>query len=107
MNNLAQGQVWIADLPAPINRRPVLILTRSSALPHLNNVTVATISRKIRGVDTEVELSPRDGVVHDCAVSLDNIMTIPQHLLVRHIVNLSNEQLNEVYEAIHHAFDLP
>jgi mRNA interferase MazF len=107
VDELAQGQIWIAELPPPINRRPVLILTRTGALAHLEKVTIATISRKIRGIDTEVVLSTADGVAQACAVSLDNIITLPQHCLSRYITRLSAERMNEVFEAIRQAFDLP
>lgn len=107
VDELAQGQIWLADLPPPIHRRPVLVLTRTHALPHLTKVCIATISRNIRGTDTEVVLSPSDGVAQRCAVSLDNILTLPQDTLVRYITELSAGRMNEVFEAIHRAFDLP
>lgn len=106
-NSLAQGQVWLADLPSPINTRPVVILTRSDVLSRMRNVTVATITTNIRGLDTEVEILTSDGVRQRCAVSLDNILTLPQHYLVHFIAQLNTQKMNEIFEAIHVAFDLP
>ncbi|MGF1632853.1 MAG: type II toxin-antitoxin system PemK/MazF family toxin [Phycisphaerae bacterium] len=57
-------------------RRPVLILTRESALTHLANVTVAPVTTRMRGIDTEVELDPvKDGVALRSALSCDNLAT--------------------------------
>lgn len=104
----AQGQIWLAALPPPIHDRPVLILTRTSALRTMSNVTVATISSKARGVATEVSLSPEtDGVARSCCVSLDNIFAIRADYLDHFISQLSSERMNEVFEAIHAAFELP
>jgi mRNA interferase MazF len=104
----SQGQIWMADLPAPLHRRPVLILTRSSAIAHLQNVTIATISSRVRGIDAEVELTPQsDQVAQQCAVSLDNLLTLPKHYLDRFVCDLSAERMNEVFAAIHIALALP
>ncbi len=48
MSEAEQGEVWWADLPQPVGRRPVLVLTRSDAIPVLANVTVAPLTRSIR-----------------------------------------------------------
>jgi mRNA interferase MazF len=102
-----QGQIWWTNLPEPLGWRPVLIITRSDALPKLLWVTVAPLTRTIRGIESEVVLEPTDGVPERCAVSLDNIATVEQDLLVQHITTLSAERMNEVWEALHYAFDLP
>lgn len=101
---LHQGEVRWAMLPAPVGRRPVLILTRTGALRHLSNVTVAPITRTIRGIDTEVLLSESDGVPTVCAVSLDNIQTLPQGRMEELIAELTSSRMNEVFLAIRAAF---
>jgi mRNA interferase MazF len=62
-------------------RRPVLVLTRDEALPRLRNVVVALVTRTVRGIETEVEIGPADGMPVECAVSLDNLRTVPRGLL--------------------------
>lgn len=107
MNAIVQGQIWIAELPPPINQRPVLVLTRTAAIPHLQNVTIATISRRVRGIDTEVELTTSDGIKERCAVSLDNILTIPKPYLDVFVVELSAVRMAQVFEALKIALDIP
>lgn len=45
----------------------MLILTRSSAIPYLGEVTVAPITSTIRGIPSEVVLTTEDGMREDCA----------------------------------------
>ena len=49
---MKQYDVSWADLPAPIGRRPVLLLTRSPAYAYLNKVMVAEITSTIRAATT-------------------------------------------------------
>jgi mRNA interferase MazF len=102
-----QGEVWWANLPPPIGRRPVLILTRSDAIPRLSNVTIAPLTRTIRNIPTEVILSPEDGVPTLCAISLDNIVTVRKTSLDTRIVALDVSILHEVFEALRIAFAMP
>lgn len=53
---LERGEVRLYRFPSPDKERPVLILTRRSALGYLARVTVAPITSTIRGVPSEVAL---------------------------------------------------
>jgi mRNA interferase MazF len=83
------------------------VLTRSDALPHLTNATVAPLTRSARGIPSEVRLTPADGVPTECAVSVENILTIPQTLLDGRIASLSAGRMGEVFDAIRYVFALP
>ncbi|HUB26166.1 MAG TPA: type II toxin-antitoxin system PemK/MazF family toxin [Tepidisphaeraceae bacterium] len=107
MPRLQQGSVVWAQLPAPAGRRPVLVLTRDSAVRRLNGITVAPITRTIRNIDTEVVLEPVDGVPTTCAVTLDNIFTIERAAFSTAIVVVSRDRLLQVFAAIRRAFDMP
>jgi mRNA interferase MazF len=62
MVTMGRGEVWWANLPAPIGRRPILILTRSAAVPVRNQVVVAQVTTTVHGQPFEVELKQSDGV---------------------------------------------
>ena len=49
----SQGEIWQFEFGRPDRRRPVLILTRQEVLHHLSSVTVAPITRTIRGLPNE------------------------------------------------------
>jgi len=99
-----QGEIWWANLPVPAGRRPVLLLTRTDAVSHMTNVTVAPLTRTIRDIESEVVLSTEHGVPSVCAISLDNIMTIPKKMLDRRIVASDCETMGEVFDAIRFVF---
>jgi mRNA interferase MazF len=69
-----QGDIWWAE--AEDKRRPVLVVTRSQAIPVLNRVVVAPVSRTVRGIPTEIALGPSEGLEGDCAASFDNLQPI-------------------------------
>ena len=87
--------------------RPVLILTRDIVRPHLRRVTVAPITSTVRGLSTEVPLTPaHNGVDHECVVSCDNIVTIPTSALLQQIGQLRPDQEGVLAAAIMAACDL-
>ena len=107
MPKLVQGEIRWVNFPAPAGRRPALVLTRSKALAHLTNVTVAPLTRTARGISAEVRLGAADGVPTDCVISLENIITVPQSLTQQKITSLTPLRMEEVFEAIRYVFDMP
>ena len=98
---MKQGDVYWYTFRAPDKRRPVLILTRSSAISFLTGLTIAPITTTIRGIPSEVLLTPsEDGIFSDCAVNTDNIQTIQKENLGVFITQLSQERMREVRAAI-------
>src|SRR5919112_5687213 len=102
-----QGDVYWYTFRAPDKRRPVLILTRNSAIPFLTGITVAPLTTTIRGIPSEVLLTPAgDGVPADCAVNVDNIQTIQKAGLGTYLTHLSLERMREVRVAVELPSDL-
>lgn len=101
---MKQGDVYWYTFRAPDKRRPVLILTRSSAIPYLTGITVAQITTTIRKMASEVVLTPReDGMFAECAVNADSIQTIQAAQLGDLITELSPDRMREVRVAIEFA----
>ena len=103
---MKRGEVWWASLPAPIGKRPVVLLSRDEAYAVRNAVTVAEVTRTIRGIPVEVPLGPEDGLPARCAANLDTIMTIRDELLSKRIALLRNEKMAEIQKAVKFALDL-
>ena len=76
------------------------MLTRDEAIPRLRNVVVALITRRRRGLRSEVALGPEDGMARECVVSLDNLRTVPKAQLVEPITELEAERMDEVCRAL-------
>lgn len=96
---MTRGEVWWYELP-DVGRRPGCILTRPAAIPVLNALVVAPASRTIRGIPNEVRLGRGDGMPAECALSFDNLLTVPKALLVARITRLSQTRLEEVCAAL-------
>ena len=103
---MRRGEVWWAGLPPPVGHRPVVLISRDEAYSYRELVTVAPVSRRIRGMPAEVQLGPEDGLPRRCAVNLDSMTTVRIDSLQRQITNLRNEQLQAVDSAIHFALGL-
>lgn len=97
---MERGEVRWYTFQEPDKTRPVLILTRNSAIRYLNAVTVAPITTTIRDVPSEVKLSPEDGMPTDCAANFYNLQTVPKRKLGAWITTLSPDKLTEVDQAI-------
>lgn len=95
-----QGDVYWYIFKEPDKRRPVIILTRDSALPYLTAVTIAPITTTIRSIPSEVVLSPTDGLLTECAANCDNLQTIAKSKLGGYITHLAPERMQELREAI-------
>ncbi len=103
---MKQGDICWYTFQKPNKRRPVLILTRDSAIAVLNAVSVAPLTSTIRGIPTEVVLTEDDGLPETCAANFDNIQTIPQSNLSAPIAQLSGLRMKAVAQAIGFALGL-
>ena len=101
-----RGDVRLYRFPAPDKERPVVVLTRSTALSFLTYVTIAPITSTIRDIPTEVVLDVSDGMKHRCAINLDHLITVPRGRLGRRVASVSEHRLVEVAHAIVFALEL-
>ncbi|HTO13176.1 MAG TPA: type II toxin-antitoxin system PemK/MazF family toxin [Candidatus Binatia bacterium] len=103
---MTRGEIWWAELPAPVGRRPVVLVSRAAAYTVRASVTVAPVTRTLRGIPTEVVLERADGVATRCVINADDLTTIPKSLLSRRLTALSPARLAELDAAIRFALDL-
>ena len=103
---MKRGEVRWVTFELPNKRRPVLILTRDSAIGYLHALTVAPITRTIRDIPSEIVLGEDDGLSADCAANLDNIQTVPKARLGALVARLSSPRIAEAEEAIRFALGL-
>ena len=100
---MIRGDICYHTFKEPDKRRPVLILTRTNAISFLNEVTIAPITTTIRDNNTSVWLDESDDMKEVCAINLDYLQTIPKHRLGKVITHLSDEKMQEVFQAIRFA----
>ena len=97
---IARGEVRLYRFAAPDKQRPVVVLTRESAVGYLTTVTVAPVTSTIRGVPSEVMLGLEDGMKGPCAVNLHNTITVPQDRMGRRVTRLNSLRMNEICAAL-------
>ena len=97
---MRRGDVCWYTFQQPDKRRPVLVLTRDSAIHVLNSVTVAPITSTIRSIPTEVVLTEADGLDEICAANFDNLQTVPKANIGSTITHLSSARMKAAAAAV-------
>jgi len=97
---MKRGEVRWYKFSRPDKSRPVVILTRDSALEFLGEVTIAPITSTIRDISSEVLLTREDGMSRECAVNLDHIQTVSKDKIGPLITTLSSIKLSEIRSAL-------
>jgi mRNA interferase MazF len=97
---MKRGEVRWYRFLQPDKKRPILLLTRNSALEFLSEVTVAPITSTVRDIPSEVALSRADGLDRDCAVNLDHVQTVPKARIGALIATLPPTRMAEVGSAL-------
>ena len=90
VNQPRQGEIWWAE--AEDKRRPVLVVTRSEAVPVLTWVVVAPVTRTVRGIPTEIALGKAEGLQLESAASFDNLQPIRRTFLTRRVGDIGARQ---------------
>lgn len=104
MTTPRRGEVWWGEIEE-VGRRPFLVMTRNAAIPVVNSVLAAPVSRTIRHIPTELPLGPDDGMPTECAASFDNLRVVPKRYLVARVCALSPVRLAEACHALRAAVD--
>src|SRR4051812_14948928 len=95
-----RGDIRLYAFAPPDKKRPVVVLTRESAIAYLATVTVAPITSTIRGVPSEVILDEDDGMKASCAVNLHNAITVSQQHLGKRVARLSPSRMSQICAAL-------
>lgn len=95
---------WV-QLAEPVGRRPVLLLTRSSAYQYLHHVLIAEITTQVRGIPQEVLVGRREGLKRRSVANLDHVRLVPLSTLGERIGRLASAREIEVKRALGSALD--
>ena len=97
---IARGDICLYEFARPDKRRPVVVLTRDSAIRYLSTVTVASVTSTVRGVPSEIVLDEADGMKNRCAVNLHHAVTVSQQRLGRRVARLGPRRMSEICTAL-------
>jgi mRNA interferase MazF len=104
---MRQFDIMWANLPSPIGRRPVVLLTRAPAYAYLNKVLIAEVTSTVRNIPQEVPIGPLEGLPNESVANLDNIHTIPKDSLRERIGSIPVVRHREVKRALGYVLDWP
>ena len=102
---MKQYEIRWAEMPPPIGRRPVLLLTRTSAYAYLNKVIVAEVTSTVRGIPQEVDVGRKEGLSETSVVNLDNVHVVRKDILGARIGRLASGRQRDVKRALGYALD--
>jgi mRNA interferase MazF len=104
---MKQYEIRWATLPAPVGRRPVLLLSRTPAYGYLNKVIVGEVTSTIRGIPEEVSLGRQEGLTRPSVVNLDNVHVIAKTRIGDRLGTLSAGRERDVKRALGYALGWP
>ena len=84
-----QGEIWWAETEER-KRRPVVVVTRSHAIPVLTWIVVAPVTRSTRGISTEIPLGENEGLAVSCAARFDNLQPMRKGFLTERVGALTH-----------------
>lgn len=98
---MQRGEVWFAATPG--GDRPVLVMTRDPVAATIKRVIVAQITSTVRGLESELELGPEDGLPLACVASFDTVFTLDRSALRRFITRLDDLTMHRACEHLNMA----
>ncbi len=103
---MKRGEIWWVELGSLGQRRPVLLLSRNDAYAVRSLVLAAPITKRLRGVPSELRLGTAEGLPEECAANLEVITTIPKDSLVDLVAALAAEKVEAMESAIKFAMGM-
>ena len=97
---MKQFEIWWADLPEPVGKRPVLLLSRNDAYDYLSKFIAVEITSTVRGMASEVPLGEDEGLPRACVANCDSLRMVPRLSLTRLAGQLSPERWVEAKRAM-------
>ena len=103
---MRRGEVRWVEFPAPVGRRPAVLVSRNESYSVRTRCIVVPLTRTIRGIPTEVRLGPAEGLSKAGVANADEVVTIPRRLIGSRIADLSSDRLRELDRALIFALGL-
>lgn len=97
---LKRGEIRWYTFHHPDKRRPVLILSRDEVIDRLNEIIVVPVTRTIRGLRTELILTPDDGMPVACALNFDHVSLAQRERIGAILCHLPPPRWQQVRQAL-------
>lgn len=98
---MQRGEVWFATTPGGGGDRPVLVLTRDPVADRIGAVVVVALTRTVRGLVSEMDLTrSEDGVPSDCVANFDTVHTLRREAFRRRVTSLSAARMRRACQVL-------
>ncbi|MGH9245526.1 MAG: type II toxin-antitoxin system PemK/MazF family toxin [Acidimicrobiales bacterium] len=87
--------MWWGEAPDE-KGRPFLVVSRDAAIAVMQRVLVAPVTRRTRGVPSELQLGRAEGLPVESVASFDNVRPFPKGMLVRRLGSLAPARRHEL-----------
>jgi mRNA interferase MazF len=104
---LRQFELRWANLPEPVGRRPVLLLSRPAAYAYLSRIIVAEVTTTVRNIPQEVPLGAHEGLRARSVANFDNVHVVPASSIGPRIGALARSRELEAKRALGFALGWP
>jgi mRNA interferase MazF len=101
-----RGEVWWVTIPPPVGTRPAVLISRDEAYRLRSHVLAVPVTRRVRGLPTEVELGRHNGLTHPSVANCDTIQLVARSWLERRVGELDNQQTQRLADALRFALAL-
>jgi mRNA interferase MazF len=92
---VARGELWWGEAPDE-KGRPFLVVSRDAANAVMQRVLVAPVSRRIRGIPSELPVGIQEGLPVASVATFDNLRPFPKAMLVRRLGALGPRRRHEL-----------
>ena len=89
---VARGEIWWGETPEA-KGRPYLVISRDAANEVMRTVLVAPITRRVRGVPSELPVGGDEGLPTRSVAAFDSLQPIAKALLVRRLGEVAPTRL--------------
>ena len=83
-----------------------MIVSRTTAVRVRSVVTIAPVTRTVRGLDSELPLGPGDGLREACVANCDNLETVSKRRLTKRLGSLDSHKLVALDDALRYALGI-
>lgn len=101
---MTRGEIYRVKKPGgtdPKKFRLFVVVGREAVIrSKFTTVICAPIYSNFTGLESEVSLSPADGVIKNCAIHCDELISLPKTMLTNFVATLNSQRLRELDAAL-------
>jgi mRNA interferase MazF len=101
-----RGEVWWVNFPAPVGRRPAVLVSRDEVYEVRTSVAVVPVTRTRRDIPTEVPVGRAEGLAKDSVANADDVTTVSRKIVAEYAGVLDAGKISALNHALSFALGL-